>query len=38
MRPKHIAVTLLAALLTPGLATAQVEKVELDIEGYLCGF
>lgn len=28
----------LAALVSPAIAGAQVEKVELDIAGYLCGF
>lgn len=28
----------LAVALLPGAAAAQVEKIELDIAGYLCGF
>lgn len=27
-----------AAALSPAVAGAQVERVELDIAGYLCGF
>lgn len=38
-RFKHVlTATALAALLSPAVAGAQVEKVELDIAGYLCGF
>lgn len=38
MSRKTLATALLTAALAPGLAEAQVQRVELDIAGYLCGF
>lgn len=35
---KILTASALAVLLCPAVAGAQVERVELDIAGYLCGF
>ena len=35
---KSLLSAILAAAMTPAFAGAQVQRIELDIAGYLCGF